>query len=119
MPRAEITALGCFVPPGILTNDDLSKMVETNDRWIIERTGIRERHVAPPGMATSDMAVEAAKIALAQRGLEASELDAIIVCTVTPDMLFPRQHAWFRTGWEPPAFGDSIWWRRAQDSSTD
>ena len=64
-------------------------MVETNDRWIVERTGIRERHVAPPEMATSDMAVEAAKIALAQRGLAASDLDAIIVCTVTPDMLFP------------------------------
>ncbi|MGA8597761.1 MAG: beta-ketoacyl-ACP synthase III [Bryobacteraceae bacterium] len=89
MPRAEITALGCFVPPDVLTNEDLSRMVETNDRWIVERTGIRERHVAPPDMATSDMAVEAAKIALAQRGLVASDLDAIIVCTVTPDMFFP------------------------------
>lgn len=89
MPGAKISALGCFVPPKVLTNDDLSKMVETNDQWIVERTGIRERHIAGPEIATSDMAVEAAKIALAARGIEASELDAILVCTVTPDMLFP------------------------------
>ena len=89
MPGAKISALGCFVPPRVLTNDDLSKMVETNDQWIVERTGIRERHIASPDIATSDMAVEAAKIALASRGIEASELDAILVCTVTPDMFFP------------------------------
>lgn len=89
MPGAKISALGCFVPPRVLTNDDLSKMVETNDRWIVERTGIRERHIASPEIATSDMAVEAAKIALESRGIEASDLDAILVCTVTPDMLFP------------------------------
>jgi len=64
-------------------------MVDTNNEWILERTGIRERHIAPPGMATSDMAVEAAKAALKQRGLDAKDLDAIIVCTVTPDHLFP------------------------------
>ncbi|HSU58586.1 MAG TPA: beta-ketoacyl-ACP synthase III [Bryobacteraceae bacterium] len=89
MPTAKITALGCFVPPGILTNDDLSKMVETNDKWIVERTGIRERHIADKDIATSDMAVAAGREALCQRGIAASELDAIIVCTVTPDMLFP------------------------------
>jgi 3-oxoacyl-[acyl-carrier-protein] synthase-3 len=89
LPGAKISALGCFVPPGVLTNDDLSKMVETNDRWIVERTGIRERHIASPDIATSDMAVEAAKAALASRGIEPSDLDAILVCTVTPDMLFP------------------------------
>ncbi len=89
MPGAKITALGCYVPPGVLTNHDLEKMVETSDQWILERTGIAERHIAPKDMASSDMAVEAAKIALAQRGIEATELDAIIVCTVTPDMLFP------------------------------
>ena len=65
MPRAKITAVGCYTPPHLLTNDDLSKMVETNDQWIKERTGIRAAHIAPPEMATSDMAVEAAKIALA------------------------------------------------------
>jgi len=64
-------------------------MVETNNEWILERTGISERHIAAPGVATSDMAVEAAQGVLAQRGIQATELDAIIVCTVTPDMLFP------------------------------
>ena len=89
MYRAKITALGCYVPPRVLTNDDLEKLVETNDKWIVDRTGIRERHIADPGMATSDMAVEAARAALKQRGIPASDLNAIIVCTVTPDMLFP------------------------------
>ena len=64
-------------------------MVQTNDNWIVERTGIRERHIADSGVATSDMAIAAAERALKQRGLEAAQLDAIIVCTVTPDMLFP------------------------------
>jgi 3-oxoacyl-[acyl-carrier-protein] synthase-3 len=72
-----------------LTNQDLEKLVETNDRWIVERTGIRERHILDESMATSDMAIAAARCALAQRGIEATEIDAIIVCTVTPDMLFP------------------------------
>ncbi|HWD99856.1 MAG TPA: beta-ketoacyl-ACP synthase III [Bryobacteraceae bacterium] len=87
--RAKITALGCYAPPHILTNGDLEKLVETNDKWITERTGIRERHIAGPEIATSDMASCAAQAALAQRGMEAGDLDAIIVCTVTPDMLFP------------------------------
>src|SRR5580658_4275049 len=64
-------------------------MVDTSNEWIMQRVGIRERHIADPDVATSDLAVEAAKIALEQRGIEADELDAIIVCTVTPDMLFP------------------------------
>ncbi|MBX9603878.1 MAG: ketoacyl-ACP synthase III [Bryobacteraceae bacterium] len=86
---AKITALGCYVPPGVLTNFDLEKMVETSNDWILERTGIRERHIASPDIATSDLGYEAAKIALAQRGLDPAEVDAIILCTVTPDMLFP------------------------------
>jgi 3-oxoacyl-[acyl-carrier-protein] synthase-3 len=73
----------------VLTNHDLEKLVETNDQWIMERTGIRERHIAPPEMATSDMAIEAARCALLQRGIDAREIDAIILCTVTPDHLFP------------------------------
>ncbi len=89
MPKAKITALGCYVPPRVLTNQDLEKLVETNDKWIVERTGIRERHIADPNVATSDMAIAAAKCALAQRGVDASTIDAIIVCTVTPDMFFP------------------------------
>jgi 3-oxoacyl-[acyl-carrier-protein] synthase-3 len=73
----------------VLTNFDLEKMVDTSNEWILERTGIRERHIADPDTATSDLAAEAARAALAQRGIEASELDAILVCTVTPDMMFP------------------------------
>ncbi|MGE5647039.1 MAG: beta-ketoacyl-ACP synthase III [Acidobacteriota bacterium] len=89
MPRAKISALGCYVPPRVLTNFDLEKMVETSNEWILERTGISERHIAAPEVATSDLAVEAAKVALAARGIEASDLDALIVSTVTPDMMFP------------------------------
>ena len=89
MPAAKISALGCFVPPGVLTNHDLEKMVETNDAWILERTGIRERHIADKSVATSDMAIEAAQRALASRGMPPSEIEAIILCTVTPDMIFP------------------------------
>ena len=89
MPRAKISALGCYVPPRVLTNFDLEKLVATNNQWILERTGIVERHIAAPEVATSDMAVEAAQIALAERGIPATDLDAILVCTVTPDMLFP------------------------------
>jgi 3-oxoacyl-[acyl-carrier-protein] synthase-3 len=87
--RAKITALGCHVPPRVLTNADLEKLVDTNDEWILSRTGISERHIADADTATSDLATCAAKIALEQRGISATELDAIIVCTVTPDMLFP------------------------------
>jgi 3-oxoacyl-[acyl-carrier-protein] synthase III len=84
-----ISAVGCYVPPGVLTNSDLEKMVQTNDEWIIDRTGISERHIAAPDVATSDLATCAAKAVLANRGIDASEIDAILVCTVTPDMLFP------------------------------
>jgi len=87
--RVKISALGAYVPPRLLTNADLEKMVETSDQWITERTGIRERHIVDKGAATSDLAVEAAKKALAQRGIEPSDLDAILVGTVTPDMFFP------------------------------
>ena len=89
MPRAKITALGCYTPPRVLTNQDLEKMVDTNDQWIMERVGIRERHIADAGMATSDMAVAAARCALEQRGIDPTEMEAIIVCTVTPDHMFP------------------------------
>jgi 3-oxoacyl-[acyl-carrier-protein] synthase III len=87
--RAKITALGTYVPPQVITNQDLEKMVETNDQWILERTGIRERHVLAKGQGTSDMCVEAAKKCLAARGVEPTEVEAIIVGTVTPDMMFP------------------------------
>ena len=89
MRRAKISAVGCYVPPRLLTNQDLEKMVETSSQWILDRTGIVERHIVGPGQATSDMAYEAAKVALERRGIDAAGLDAIIVCTVTPDMFFP------------------------------
>jgi 3-oxoacyl-[acyl-carrier-protein] synthase-3 len=89
LARVKISALGTYVPPRLLTNADLEKMVETTDQWIVERTGIRERHIVDKGVATSDLAAEAARKALAQRGIDASDLDAILVGTVTPDMLFP------------------------------
>ena len=85
----KISALGTYVPPRLLTNADLERMVETTDQWIIERTGIRERHIVDKGVATSDLAVEAAKKALAERGVAPSDVEAIIVGTVTPDMFFP------------------------------
>jgi 3-oxoacyl-[acyl-carrier-protein] synthase-3 len=87
--RAKISALGTYVPPRLLTNRDLEKMVETSDEWIYSRVGIRERHLVDKGMATSDMAVHAATRCLEQRGIAASEIEAILVATVTPDMFFP------------------------------
>jgi 3-oxoacyl-[acyl-carrier-protein] synthase-3 len=89
LPKVKISALGCYVPPRVLTNKDLEQMVATTSEWIVERTGICERHIAGPDMATSDMGVEAARVALDARGITGDDLDAILVCTVTPDMLFP------------------------------
>jgi len=87
--RAKISALGTYVPPRLLTNADLEKMVDTNDKWIMERTGIRERHLVDKGVATSDLGVEAAKKALAARGIGPNDIEIIIVGTVSPDMFFP------------------------------
>ena len=87
--RAKITALGTYVPPEVLTNKDLEKLVDTNDQWIMERTGIKERHVLAKGLGVSDICTEAANKCLAVRGIEASEVECIIVGTVTPDMMFP------------------------------
>ena len=89
MHNVKISAVGCYSPPGLLTNFDLEKMVDTTNQWILERVGIHTRHIAAPEVATSDMAIAAAKIALANRGMDASDIEAIIVATVTPDMLFP------------------------------
>ncbi|HLH08080.1 MAG TPA: beta-ketoacyl-ACP synthase III [Terriglobales bacterium] len=87
--RVKISALGTYVPPRVLSNHDLEKMVETSDKWIMERTGIRERHLADKGIATSDLGAEAAKQALCRRGMKATDLEALIVASVTPDMMFP------------------------------
>ena len=87
--RAKITALGTYVPPEVLTNKDLEKLVDTNDQWIMDRTGIKERHVLAKGLGVSDICTEAANKCLAVRGIEASQVECIIVGTVTPDMMFP------------------------------
>ena len=87
--RVEIKSLATYVPPRLLTNADLEKMVDTTDEWIMQRTGIRQRHIVDPGVATSDLAAEAAKEAIRRAGLTPDDIDLIIVGTVTPDMLFP------------------------------
>ncbi len=87
--RIGLIGLGMYVPPKVLTNFDIEKMVDTTDEWIISRTGIKERHIAEPGVTTSDIAVEAAREALEQAKLDPKELELIITGTTTPDMLFP------------------------------
>ncbi len=88
--HAAITAVNGYVPPDILTNEDLEAMVDTNDEWIMSRTGIKERRILRgEGLATSDMAVPAVEGLLKKRGISAEEIDLIIFCTVTPDMIFP------------------------------
>lgn len=87
--RAKITAVAHYVPERTITNKYFEKTLDTSDEWIAERTGIRERRFVDKGIATSDLAAEAAKSVLAARGIDASEIDVIIVATVTPDMFFP------------------------------
>jgi len=84
-----ITGLGTYTPDRVLTNDELSELVDTSDEWIMERTGIRERRIAAPEQAMTDLALPAARLALEQAGVKSTELDLIIVATVTPDMMFP------------------------------
>jgi len=87
--RAKITAVGRYVPPRVMTNADWARIVDTNEEWIVTRTGIRERHMADPGVATSDMAVEAVRDLMERRGIGPGEIELIVTATVTPDMLFP------------------------------
>src|ERR1700747_2003567 len=86
---AKITAVAGYVPPRVVTNADLEKIVDTNDEWIRTRTGIRERHYADPGVASSHLGTEAARKLLAAKGVPAEEIEMIVLATVTPDMLFP------------------------------
>jgi 3-oxoacyl-[acyl-carrier-protein] synthase-3 len=87
--RAKISALGTYVPPRVLTNKDLETMVETTDQWILERTGIRERHLVDKGVAASDLAVGAVLNLLESHPFDLQEVDLIVVGTVTPDMMYP------------------------------
>jgi 3-oxoacyl-[acyl-carrier-protein] synthase III len=88
-----ITGLGTYAPERVLTNDELAQIVDTSDEWITERTGIKERRIAAPEQAMTDLALPAAREALAQAGVEPEDLDLIIVATVTPDMMFPTTGA--------------------------
>ncbi|MDP2877820.1 MAG: beta-ketoacyl-ACP synthase III [Holophaga sp.] len=92
-----ITATGQFYPERIVNNQELALLVDTSDEWIISRTGIRERRWVEPGVGSSDLGVEALKMALNNRGIGPDDLDAIIACTVTPDMLFPCTAALIQT----------------------
>lgn len=87
--RAAIRGIGVYVPPRVLTNDDLARIVDTSDEWITARTGIERRHIAEPDQTTSDLALIAAQRALTDAGTDASDLDLIIVGTASPDMFFP------------------------------
>jgi 3-oxoacyl-[acyl-carrier-protein] synthase-3 len=87
--RARISSLATYVPPRVLTNADLERMVETSDEWIMQRVGIRERHIVDPGVATSDLARQAALQAIQRAGLTPADIDFIVVGTTTPDTLFP------------------------------
>ncbi len=89
MSYSRIVGTGSYLPEKILTNDDISKFVDTSDEWIRERTGIRQRHVAAEGQTTSDLGYEAALRALKAAGVAASEIDLLIVGTTTPDVIFP------------------------------
>ncbi len=91
--RSAVTGVGSYLPEQVVTNDDLAKFVDTNDQWIVERTGIRQRHRARDDQPTSDLAAEAARRALADAGKSAADVDLIIVATTTPDMTFPATAA--------------------------
>src|SRR5947208_12853349 len=84
-----IAGTGSYLPEKRLTNDDLSKMVDTNDEWIVQRTGMRERRIAGPGESTATLATAAARKALDDAGISAQDVDLIIVGTLTPEMLTP------------------------------
>jgi 3-oxoacyl-[acyl-carrier-protein] synthase-3 len=91
--RIGITGLGTHVPERVLSNDELAELVDTSDEWILERTGIRERRIAADDEALTDIALPAARAALADAGVEASDVDLLICATVTPDMMFPTSSA--------------------------
>ena len=98
MIRSQLVGFGSYLPERVITNAEMAKMVDTSDEWIVERTGIRQRHVAAEGQLTSDLAVEAAKKALIYAGVSAAQLDMVIVATATPDNTFPATAAKVQAG---------------------
>jgi len=101
--KAVVTGCGSYLPADVMTNHDLAALVETNDEWIRERTGIRERHIAADDERTSDLAVAAARVALANAGRTAEDVDLIIVATTTPDLTFPATAAIVQAKLDAPA----------------
>jgi 3-oxoacyl-[acyl-carrier-protein] synthase III len=91
--RVTITGLGAYAPERVITNDELAQMVDTSDEWIVERTGIRERRIAADSQALSDLSLPAVRQALEQAGSDGTDIDLLIVATVTPDMMFPSTSA--------------------------
>jgi len=89
MRRSRIISCGAYLPEGIMTNDDIAKIVDTTNEWIEQRTGIKSRHIAAKGQTTSDMATRAARKAIEKAGLKATDIDAVILATTTPDQTFP------------------------------
>jgi 3-oxoacyl-[acyl-carrier-protein] synthase-3 len=98
MVRSVIVGAGCYLPERTLTNAELASMVDTSDDWIVQRTGIRERHVAAEGELTSDLGIKAARAALADAGLEPKDIDLIVCATSTPDNTFPATATTIQAG---------------------
>jgi 3-oxoacyl-[acyl-carrier-protein] synthase III len=96
--RSVVLGCGSYLPERVLTNEELARKVDTSDEWIVQRTGIRERHIAAPGELTSDMGLKAAQAALAASGLEAQAIDLIVLATATPDNTFPASAVSIQAG---------------------
>lgn len=100
MYHSKITGLGFYVPDNVVTNDDLSKVIDTNDEWIQERTGIKERrHIIPGQDTTTSMGVKAAKIALERSGVSKEAIDFVVFATLSPDYYFPGPGVWYNAIW--------------------
>ena len=95
--RSRITGVGGYLPPRVVTNDDLAELMDTSDEWITERTGIKQRHWVDPEMATSDLALEAATAALESAGVDKNDIDMLIVATLSSDHFFPGTACFLQT----------------------
>ena len=100
--RSVVLGCGSYLPSRVVTNSDLSRMVDTTDEWITQRTGIRERRIAAEGETTSDMGIKAARAALAAAGVDAQSIDLVVLATSTPDNTFPASAVVSRPGSASP-----------------
>jgi predicted naringenin-chalcone synthase len=116
--RSVVTGVGGYLPEQVVSNDDLAKFVDTSDEWIIERTGIRQRHRVTDDQPVSDLAVEAARRALAAAGRTPADVDLIVVATTTPDLTFPPPRRSFSASWAALWASPSMCRRYARASST-